>query len=78
MIDGKGFSIDEVRIQILDAIKCEKKYIKSGKLMIDFRDFGDDMLRYRNVVHDYLTTDYKDNNWEVYMYSFDNSEWNKN
>jgi hypothetical protein len=36
------------------------------------------MLRYRNRLHRYLMQEYKDNDWEVYMYSYDNSEWNEN
>lgn len=73
--NGKGFSIDEVRTQVRDAFKVETEFIKSGKLVFDFRDIGSDMLRYRNIVEHYLTTEYKDNDWEVFIYSADNTEW---
>ena len=76
--NGKGFAIDEVEIHIKDALKAETDYIKSGKLVFDFKDLGKDMLRYRNRLHRYLMQEYKDNDWEVYMYSYDNSEWNEN
>lgn len=72
--DGKGFSIEEVGNHIKDAFKAEINYIKSGKLVFDFRDFGEDMLRYRNLVHGFLTKDFKDYNWDCYMYSFNNYE----
>ena len=75
--NGKGFTRDEVIVHIKDAIKAETEYIKSGKLVFDFRDLGEDMLRYRNLLHLFLTEDYKDYDWEVFMYSFDNSEWKK-
>ncbi|MCL5029776.1 MAG: hypothetical protein M1480_12260 [Bacteroidetes bacterium] len=73
--NGKGFTRDEVMVHIKDAIIAETDYIKSGKLVFDFRDLGEDMLRYRNLLHLFLTEDYKDYDWEVFMYSFDNSEW---
>jgi hypothetical protein len=73
---GKGFSIEEVETQIKDALKAETDYINSKKLVFDFRDFGEDMLRYRNRLHTYLTQEFNHNNWDVYMFSYDNSEWN--
>jgi hypothetical protein len=72
--NGKGFSIDEVEVQIKDALKAETDYIKCGKLVFDFRDFGKDMLRYRNRLHTYLSQEYSQNDWNVYMFSYDNSE----
>lgn len=72
--NGKGFTRDEVMIHIKDAIKAEAEYIKSGKLVFDFKDLGEDMFRYRNLLHLFLT-DYNDYDWEIFMYSFDNSEW---
>ncbi len=75
--NGKGFSIDEVEVHIKDALKAETDYIKCGKLVFDFRDFGKDMLRYRNRLHTYLTKEFNQHNWDVYMYSYDNSEWAK-
>lgn len=71
---GKGFTIEEVETQIKDALKAETDYIKSKKLVFDFRDFGKDMLRYRNRLHTYLSQEYCPNDWDVYMYSYDNSE----
>ena len=76
--NGKGFSIDEIEVHIKDALKAETDYIKCGKLVFDFKDFGKDMLRYRNRLHTYLTQEYNNNDWEVYMYSYDNTEWNEN
>lgn len=76
--NGKGFSIDEVEVHIKDALKAETDYIKCGKLVFDFKDFAKDMLRYRNRLHTYLTQEYNNNDWEVYMYSYDNTEWNEN
>jgi hypothetical protein len=73
--NGKGFLIDEVKMQVHDIFKSEIDFVKSGKLVFDFRDLGSDMLRYRNIVEHYLTTSYKDNDWEVFIYSADNSEW---
>jgi hypothetical protein len=75
--NGKGFSIDEVEVHIKDALKAETDYIKCGKLVFDFKDFGKDMLRYRNRLHTYLTQEYNNNDWNVYMYSYDNTEWNE-
>lgn len=71
---GKGFTIEEVENHILDAFKSEVDYVKSGKLVFDFRDFGEDMLRYRNLVHGYLTRDFGSYDWDCYMYSFNNYE----
>lgn len=72
---GKGFTIDEVEEHIKDAFKAEIDYIKSNRLVFDFRDFGQDMLRYRNRLHTYLSQEYNHFEWDVYMYSYDNSEW---
>lgn len=71
---GKGFTIEEIEVHIKDALKAETDFIKSNKLLFDFRDFGEDMLRYRNLVHGFLTRDFKDHNWDCYMYSFNNYE----
>lgn len=75
---GKGFTIDEVEVHLKDALITETDYIKSNKLVFDFRDLGKDMIRYRNRLHTYLTQEYNRYNWDVYMYSFDNSEWTEN
>ena len=72
---GKGCTIDEVEEHIKDAFKAEIDYIKSNRLVFDFRDFGQDMLRYRNRLHTYLSQEYNHFEWDVYMYSYDNSEW---
>jgi hypothetical protein len=72
--EGKGSTIDEVENHVQDAIKAEKDFIKSGKILFDFRDFGKDMLRYRNLLYYYLTKKFSEYDWECYMYSFDNHE----
>lgn len=71
--NGNGFTIEEVETHIKDAFKSLTDYIKSNKIILDFRDLGEDMLRYRNFAHSYLS-DFKDFEWDCYMYSFDNSE----
>jgi len=72
--NGKGFTIEEIEGHIKDAFKAEIDYVKSGKLFFEFRDLGKDMLRYRNRTYRYLMEDYKDYDWDCYMYSFDNYE----
>ncbi len=71
---GKGFTLEEVETHIKDAFKAEIDYVKSGKLVFDFRDFEEDMLRYRNLVHGYLTRAFNNYDWDCYMYSFNNYE----
>lgn len=71
---GKGFSIEEVENHIKEAFRAEIDYVKSGKLVFDFRDLGEDMLRYRNLVHGFLTRDFNNYDWDCYTYSFNNYE----
>jgi hypothetical protein len=73
--NGKGFSDNEVATHIKDALKAETDYIKSNKLVFDFFHLGEDMLRYTIILLNYLAGDYKNYDWECYMYSVDNSEW---
>ena len=73
--NGKGFSDNEIATYIKDALKAETNYIKSNKLVFDFLHLGEDMPRYTVILLNYLTGDYKNYDWECYMYSADNSEW---
>ena len=72
--NGKGFGIEEIKTQIEDALRAEIEYIEKGKLFFDFRDLEDDMERYFNVLTNLLTNEYKEYDWECYIYSVDNSE----
>jgi len=74
--DGKNFSNNEVRTHLEDALEAEIKYIKSGKIVFDFFNLGEDIARYTRILIDLLTLDnrYKDKNWECYIYSICNSE----
>lgn len=75
---GKGFTIEEVETHIRDAIRAERDHIKAGQLLFDVRDYGDDMLRYRNTIERLLRTECGQYDWSCYMYSFDNSEFTNN
>jgi len=71
---GAGFSIEEVETHIKDAIHAERDVVRAGRVLFDFRDFGDDMLRYRNTLARFLSKEYAVQDWDCYFYSFDNSE----
>jgi hypothetical protein len=71
---GSGFSIEEVETHIKDAIHAERDIVREGRVLFDFRDFGTDMLRYRNTLTRFLSTEYSHHDWECYFYSYDNSE----
>lgn len=66
--NGKGFDIDEVRSQLQDAFKAETEHVKSNKMFFDFRDLGEEMLRYNNVVQNILQNEFGDSSIECYMY----------
>ena len=71
---GAGFSIEEVETHITDAIHAERDVVRAGRVLFDFLDFGNDMLRYRNTLARFLSREYAIHDWDCYFYSFDNSE----
>ena len=72
--NGEGFSREEVVTHITDAINAELTYIKSGNIVFDFRDLGDEMIWYTNVLRNLLIDQFFDINCNIYFYSFNNEE----
>ena len=71
---GAGFTIEEIEQHIKDAIHAERDHVREARILFDFRDFGSDMLRYRNTLVRFLSDEYATHDWDCYFYSFDNSE----
>ena len=71
---GDGFTIEEIEQHIKDAIHAERDFVREARVLFDFRDFGSDMLRYRNTLVRLLSDEYSMHDWDCYFYSFDNSE----
>ena len=71
---GLRFSGQERRRQICDALKAEVEYVRSGKVLFDFRDLGDEMLEYNNLLHHIVLQDFQNIQTKVFFYSANNKE----
>ena len=71
---GEGFTTEEIKKFILDALQAETKYIKSGKVIFDFRDLGDEMYIYNSILHNIILNDFREIECDIFYYSFNNKE----
>lgn len=71
---GEGFTSEEIKKHILDALQAETKYVKSGKVIFDFRDLGDEMYTYNSILHNIILNNFKEMEGDIYYYSFNNKE----
>jgi hypothetical protein len=70
---GKSVYNPMIEKDIIDAFEAELNYVKSGKIIFDFRDLGSALLCiYNKILHQITENKYKDIKCEVYYYSFNN------
>jgi hypothetical protein len=72
--DKREFTYEEIKNHISDALNAEINLVKSGKVIFDFRDLGEDMYTYNSILHDIIINDFKEIEGDVYYYSFNNKE----
>ena len=71
---GEGFATEEIKKHILDALQAETDHVKSGKVIFDFRDLGDEMYTYNSILHYIVLNNFRDIEGNIFYYSFNNKE----
>ena len=65
---------EDIQKNIYDALNAESKYIKSGKVIFDFRGLGDEMHTYNSILRKIILNEFKEIEGDIYYYSFNNEE----
>lgn len=71
---GEGFTTEEIKKHLLDALQAETEHVKSGKVIFDFRDLGDEMDTYNSILHNIILNNFREIEVDVFYYSFNNKE----
>jgi hypothetical protein len=71
---GEGFTTEEIKKHILDALQAETEYVQAGKVIFDFRDLGDEMYTYNSILHNIILNDFSETEGDIFYYSFNNKE----
>lgn len=65
---------EDIQKNIYDALNAESKYIKSGKVIFDFRGLGDEMHTYNSILRNIILNEFKEIEGNIYYYSYNNEE----